>query len=86
MSMIKAWLHDQMEKAMRGEGKIPEWYAEDEMFFNADKHHEIEQAMREEMDPPEDQVDSTYENFIANHPDGKYPPTNENNDSNEVPF
>ena len=75
MSMIKAWLHDQMEKMQ-----------EDEMFFNADKHHEIEQAMREEMDPPEDQVDSTYENFIANHPDGKYPPTNENNDSNEVPF
>ena len=75
MSRIKAWLHDQMEKMQ-----------EDEMFFNADKHHEIEQAMREEMDPPEDQVDSTYENFIANHPDGKYPPTNEDNDSNEVPF
>ena len=75
MSRIKAWLHDQMEKMQ-----------EDELFFNADKHHEIEQAMREEMDPPEDQVDSTYENFIANHPDGKYPPTNEDNDSNEVPF
>ena len=76
MSMIKAWLHDEMEKEIR----------EEEMFFNADKHHELEQAMREEMDPPEEQVDSTYENFIANHPDGKYPPTNETNDSNEVPF
>ena len=61
MSMIKQWLHDQMEKAY-----------EDEMFFNADKHHEVEQAMREEMDPPEEQVDSTYENFIANHPAVSY--------------
>ena len=41
MSMIKQWLHDQMEKAY-----------EDEMFFNADKHHEFEQAMREGMDEP----------------------------------
>ena len=40
MSMIKAWLHDQMEKEIR----------EEEMFFNADKHYEIEQAMREIMD------------------------------------
>ena len=76
MSMIKAWLHDQMEKECR----------EEELFFDADRHHELEQAMREEMDPPEDQVDSTYENFIANHPDGKYPPTNETDDSNEVLF
>jgi hypothetical protein len=76
MSMIKAWLHDQMEKECR----------EDEMFYNADMHHQMEQAMREEMDPPEEEVDPTYENFIANHPDGKYPPTNEDNDSNEVPF
>lgn len=42
MSMIKAWLHDQMEKEIR----------EEEMFFNADKHYEIEQAMREGMDKP----------------------------------
>ena len=40
MSMIKAWLHDQMEKEIH----------EEEMFFNADKHYEIEQAMRESMD------------------------------------
>jgi len=39
MSMIKAWLHDQMEKEIR----------EEEMFFNADKHYEAEQAMREGM-------------------------------------
>ena len=75
MSMIKAWLHDQMEEAMRGEGKIPECYAEDEMFFNADKHHEIQQAMMEEMEPPAD-IDPDYENFISNHPDGKYTPGN----------
>jgi hypothetical protein len=40
--MIKAWLHDQMEQKIR----------EEEMFFNADKHYEIEQAMREGMDEP----------------------------------
>ena len=55
--MIKAWLHDQMEEAMRGEGKIPECYAEDEMFFNADKHHELQQAMMEEMDEPQNPED-----------------------------
>lgn len=65
MSMIKAWLHDQMEKECR----------EEEMFFNADKHHEIQQAMMEEMEPPLD-IDPDYENFISNHPDGIYPPTN----------
>ena len=75
MSMIKAWLHDQMEEATRGEGKIPECYAEDEMFFNADKHHELQQAMMEEMEPPAD-IDPDYENFISNHPDGKYTPGN----------
>ena len=42
MSMIKTWLHDQMEKEWR----------EDEMFYNADMHYEIEQAMREGMDEP----------------------------------
>ena len=57
MSMIKAWLHDQMEEVMRGEGKIPECYAEDEMFFNADKHHELQQAMMEEMDEPQNPED-----------------------------
>lgn len=45
MSMIKAWLHDQMEKKIR----------EEELFFNADKHYEIEQAMREGMDEPTNQ-------------------------------
>ena len=48
---------------------------EDEMFFNADKHHEIQQAMMEEMEPPAD-IDPDYENFISNHPDGKYTPSN----------
>lgn len=61
MSMIKAWLHDQMEKECR----------EEEMFFDADRHHELEQAMREEMDPPEQEYES---------------PINETNDSNEHPF
>lgn len=61
MSMIKAWLHEQMEKECR----------EEEMFFNADKHYELEQAMREEMDPPEQEYES---------------PINEINDSNEPPF
>ena len=64
MSLIKQWLHDQMEQAY-----------EDEMFFNADKHHEIQQAMMEEMEPPAD-IDPDYENFISNHPDGKYTPSN----------
>ena len=45
MSMIKAYLHDQMEKEIR----------EEEMLFNADKHYEIEQAMREGMDEPTNQ-------------------------------
>ena len=45
MSMIKAWLHDQMEQEIR----------EEEMFFNADKHYEIEQAMRESIDEPSTQ-------------------------------
>lgn len=42
MSMIKQWLHDQMEQEIR----------EDEMFFNADKAYQVEQAMREGMDEP----------------------------------
>jgi len=45
--MIKAWLHDQMEKQAR----------EEEMFFNADKHHEIQQAMMEEMQEPQNPED-----------------------------
>ena len=51
MSMIKAWLHDQMEKEIR----------EEEMFFNADKHYEIEQAMREGMDEPTTQQEELNE-------------------------
>jgi len=65
MSMIKAWLHDQMEKECR----------EEQLFFDADRHHEIQEAMKEEMEPPAD-IDHDYENFISNHPDGIYPPTN----------
>ena len=78
MSMIKAWFHDQMEKQLKDE----------ELFFNAEMHHEMEQTMREEMDEPSipSDIDPDYENFISNHPDGKYPPTNEPNDSNKVPF
>ena len=68
MSMIKAWLHDQMEKECREDcitslpqqGPFETWVRdqmeekirEEEMFFNADKHYEIEQAMREGMDEP----------------------------------
>lgn len=51
MSMIKAWLHDQMEKEIR----------EEEMFFNADKHYETEQAMREGMDEPTTQPEQLNE-------------------------
>ena len=51
MSMIKAWLHDQMEQEIR----------EEEMFFNADKHYEIEQAMREGMDEPSTQQEELNE-------------------------
>ena len=51
MSMIKAWLHDQMEQEIR----------EEEMFFNADKHYEIEQAMREGMDEPTTQQEELNE-------------------------
>ena len=65
MSLIKQWLHDQMEKECK----------EEEMFFNADKHHEIQQAMMEEMEPPSD-IDPDYENFISNHPNGKYTASN----------
>lgn len=64
MSLIKQWLHEQMEQAY-----------EEEMFFNADKHHEIQQAMMEEMEPPKD-IDPDYENFISNHPDGNYTASN----------
>ena len=43
----------------------------DDIDILADIAHEQEQAMREEMDPPED-IDPDYENFISQHPDGKF--------------
>lgn len=57
--MIKAWLHDQMEQEIR----------EEEMFFNADKHYEIEQAMREGMDEPSTQQEELNEStdWIPRH-------------------
>ena len=51
MSMIKAWLHDQIKQEIR----------EDEMFFNADKAHQVEQAMREGMDEPSTQQEELNE-------------------------
>ena len=73
MSLIKQFLHDKMEREIR-EQEEKFFYSEHDgaLFFNADKHHELEQAMREEMDPPKD-IDSTYENFILNHPDEQEP-------------
>ena len=66
MSRIKAWLHDQMEKQLK----------EEELYFNAEMHHELEEAMRNEMDPPEDidpkdnaSIDNT---FISNNPDAEH--------------
>ena len=66
MSRIKAWLHDQMEKQLK----------EEELYFNAEMHHELEEAMRNEMDPPEDInpkdnafIDNT---FISNNPDAEH--------------
>ena len=61
MSRIKAWIHDHLEH---------------EMFYNADMQHELEEAMRNEMDPPEDidpkdnaPIDKT---FISNNPDAEH--------------
>lgn len=53
---------------------------EEAMFYNADMQYELEQAMREEMEPP---IDHTYEQFIADYPDGKYTIYSANNDSDE---
>ena len=41
MSLIKQWIIDQERKM-----------DDDLMFFDADRHHEIQQAMREAMDEP----------------------------------
>jgi|TARA_R100000084_G_C4626541_1_gene136056 hypothetical protein len=44
---------------------------QDEIDILADIAYQQEQAMREEMDPPEG-IDPDYENFISQHPDGKF--------------
>ena len=41
MSLIKQWIIDQERKM-----------DDDLMFFDADRHHEIQQAMQEAMDEP----------------------------------
>lgn len=69
MSMIKAWLHDQMEKQA----------TEEEMFFNADMHHEMQQAMMEEMQEPQNPED------FGIDPEDTTTPI-QDNDTNEVPF
>jgi len=79
MSFMKRYLHALQEKQQEDSQLMYELMEkdafEDEMFFNADKHHELQQAMMEEMEPPAD-IDPDYENFISNHPDGKYTPGN----------
>jgi len=79
MSFMKRYLHALQEKQQEDSQLMYELMEkdafEDEMFFNADKHHELQQAMMEEMEPPAD-IDPDYENFISNHPDGNYTPGN----------
>ena len=66
MSRIKNWIHDQMDK--RG-------MLNDQMYYNADIAHELEQAMRNEMDEPQNPEDV-----------GIDPDTQPTNESNNVPF
>ena len=79
MSFMKRYLHALQEKQQEDSQLMYELMEKDafeeEMFFNADKHHELQQAMMEEMEPPAD-IDPDYENFISNHPDGNYTPGN----------
>ena len=79
MSFMKRYLHALQEKQQEDSQLMYELMHknafEEEMFFNADKHHELQQAMMEEMEPPAD-IDPDYENFISNHPDGNYTPGN----------
>ena len=53
MSFMKQYLHALQEKQQADSQLMYELMEkdafEDEMFFNADKHHEIQQAMMEEM-------------------------------------
>ena len=82
MSFMKRYLHALQEKQQEDSQLMYELMEkdafEDEMFFNADKHHETQQAMMGEMDEPTipSDIDPDYENFISNHPDGKYTPGN----------
>ena len=66
MSRIKNWIHDQMDKREM---------LNDQMYYNADIAHELEQAMREEMDEPQNPEDL-----------GIDPETQPINESNNVPF
>ena len=61
MSFIKKYLHALQEKQQEDSQLMYELMEkdafEDEMFFNADKHYEIQQAMIEEMQEPQNPED-----------------------------
>ena len=61
MSFMKQYLHALQEKQQADSQLMYELMEkdafEDEMFFNADKHHEIQQAMMEEMQEPQNPED-----------------------------
>ena len=61
MSFMKQYLHALQEKQQEDSQLMYELMEkdafEDEMFFNADKHHELQQAMMEEMEEPQEPED-----------------------------
>ena len=61
MSFMKQYLHALQEKQQADSQLMYELMEkdafEDEMFFNADKHHELQQAMMEEMEEPQEPED-----------------------------
>jgi len=66
MSRIKSWIHNQLDKRNM---------LREDMYYNADIAYELEQAMREEMEEPQNS-----ENLDID------PNTQSTNESNNVPF
>lgn len=66
MSRIKNWIHNQLDKRNM---------LREDMYYNADIAYELEQAMREEMEEPQNS-----ENLDID------PNTQSTNESNNVPF
>tara|TARA_B100000424_G_scaffold259174_1_gene241790 strand:- start:22 stop:222 length:201 start_codon:yes stop_codon:yes gene_type:complete len=66
MSRIKSWIHNQLDKRNM---------LREDMYYNADIAYELEQAMREEMEEPQNSEDLDID-----------PNTQPTNESNNVPF